>query len=334
MKAQAIIDMVARTMAATVGNRVPILVEGPPGIGKTEAMRQAAEQAGGIVHNPNAEVTDPVDVGGFPRINGGEGASYTRPWIMPPAAEGRPVILFIDEADKMLPSAQAAWLSLVQNREVHGHRLGDNVTVILAANRLQDRTGGHNLIPALRSRVSAVTMETDLNGWCNWAIGAGVAAEVIAFNRFRPDLHHAFDPKRAGAAFPCPRSHVNVSRVLSQRQQGEAEMALIGGAVGEGCGAEYIGFLRTFRSLPSLDGILMNPAAAIVPEEPATLYAVTTGLALRAKEENFGAIAEYAGRLPDEFSVFMIAAAVRRAPSCQTTRAFVNWSAKHAAVLI
>jgi hypothetical protein len=334
MRAQSIIEAIRATMRAPVGNRVPLLIEGPPGIGKTECAHQAAAAEGGYAHNPNAEVTDPVDVGGFPKINGDASASYTRPWIMPAADDSRPAILFVDEADKMLPSAQAAWLSIIQNREVHGHRLGDNVTIVLAANRLQDRTGGHNLIPALRSRVAAVTMETDLDGWCNWALSSGVPVEVIAFNRFRPELHHKFDPKRAGEAFPCPRSHVNVGKIVACGHSREAEAALICGSVGEGCGGEYAGFFQVYRSLPSLDGILLDPAGSIIPEEPATLYAVTTGLAARASEQNFGAVAKYAARLPDEFSVFMIAAAVRKNSALIQTRAFIDWSAKHSAVLI
>jgi hypothetical protein len=334
MKAAAIIEMIVNTAKAPVGNRVPILIEGPPGIGKTETAKQAADILGGIVHNPNAEVTDPVDVGGFPRINGSDAMSYTRPWIMPPAAEDRPVILFVDEADKMLPSAQASWLSVFQNREVHGHKLGDNVTILAAANRTIDRTGGHNLIPALRSRVSAVTAEPDVNGWSQWAMGAGVPTVVVAFNRFRPELHFAFDPKQVGLPFPCPRSHVNVGKIVACGHSAEAEHALVNGTVGEGCGAEYIGFFRVFRSLPSIDGILLAPDSAVVPTDPATLYAVTTALAGRASQQNFGSIVRYGKRLPSEFSVFMVAGAVRREPAVQQTRAFIDWSSENAGVLI
>jgi hypothetical protein len=36
-----------------------------------------------------------------------------------------------------------------------------------------------------------------------------------------------------------------------------------------GVAIEFTGFLRIFRSLPSLDGILLNPATAPIPGEPA-----------------------------------------------------------------
>lgn len=338
LKAAAIIDMIVKTARMPVGNRVPILVEGMPGIGKTECADAAAAQLSGFLHNPNAEVTDPVDVGGFPNITqstAGAAACYTRPWIMPAMGEDRPVILCIDEADKMMPSAQAAWLSLIQARKVHGHSLGDNVTIVLLANRTEDRTGGHELIPALRSRVSAVTMEADVNGWCNWALSAGTVAPVIvAFNRFRPELHCAFNPKDRGKAFPCPRSHVNVAKIVACGHAPATEHALIAGTVGEGCGVEYAAFFKTWRTMPSLDGIILTPDTAPVPSDPGTLYAVATGLAARASQQNFGSIVRYGERMPAEFSVFMVAGAVRKEPSVQTTRGFIDWSSKHADVLI
>lgn len=333
MKSETLIKALRGQIAAPVGNRTPILIEGAPGIGKTECARQAAAAEGATLHNPNAEVTDPIDVGGFPRINGADSATYTRPWIMPALGDVRPAVLFIDEADKMLPSAQAAWLSVIQNREVHGHKLGDNVAIVLAANRASDRAGGHRLITPLRSRVAAVTMETDVEAWSRWALSADVALECVAFNRFRPELHHAFDPKADGA-FPCPRSHVAVSKLLKVGHDCDAERELIIGTVGEGCGVEYLGFLRVWRQLPSPDAIILAPDSAPVPTDPATVYALCGALARKASDTNAGAIFKYLNRLPAEFGVFGVASTVRRTPSIQSTRAFIDWSARNSAVLI
>jgi len=58
------------------------------------------------------------------------------------------------------------------------------------------------------------------------------------------------------------------------------------GGIGRGAAIEFTGFLRVFRSLPSLDGILLNPATAPVPDEPSALCAVATGLARRTTEQN------------------------------------------------
>jgi hypothetical protein len=62
---------------------------------------------------------------------------------------------------------------------------------------------------------------------------------------------------------------------------GDVEFALYEGTVGRGAAIEFTGFLRVFRSLPSLDGILLNPGTAPIPNEPSALCAVATGLARR-----------------------------------------------------
>lgn len=48
----------------------------------------------------------------------------------------------------------------------------------------------------------------------------------------------------------------------------------IAGLVGEGPAAEYTGFKRIFENLPDVEGILMNPAKADVPDDMPILFAL------------------------------------------------------------
>jgi hypothetical protein len=80
--------------------------------------------------------------------------------------------------------------------------------------------------------------------------------------------------------------------------------------------------LRVFRSLPSLDGILLNPGTAPVPDEPSALCAVATGLARRATDQNFAAISDYAGRLACEYGTLLVKSATARVPDLAHHPAF------------
>jgi selenophosphate synthase len=124
-----------------------------------------------------------------------------------------------------------------------------------------------------------------------------------------------------------------VSDVLADTPPAGVEFALYEGTVGRGVAIEFTGFLRVFRSLPSLDGILLNPATAPVPDEPSALCAVATGLARRATEQNFAAIADYAARLAREYGTLLVKSATARLPVLAHHPAFTRWAVANGAAL-
>ncbi|MBM6672193.1 MoxR family ATPase, partial [Phocaeicola coprophilus] len=87
---------------------------------------------------------------------------------------------------------------------------------------------------------------------------------------------------------------------------------LYSGIVGEGAAAEFTGYLKYYRNLPNLDALLMDPKKAKVPEEPATLYALSTGLATKATPDNMERVVQYALRMPAEFQVLLMKDAIVR----------------------
>jgi hypothetical protein len=93
-------------------------------------------------------------------------------------------------------------------------------------------------------------------------------------------------------------------------------------------------FLNIYRNLPDPDAVLLNPEKAAVPSDAATLYAMCGALAHRAGPQSVNSIVKYANRLTDEFSVLLVTDTIRREPTLIKTKAFIEWSAKHAAVLI
>ena len=102
--------------------------------------------------------------------------------------------------------------------------------------------------------------------WILWAQQVGIRREVIAFLRFRPKLLHDFDPLSSGKAFASPRSWAFLSGILDANPDPDVEYELFRGTVGDGAAAEFMGFLRVWRGLPSVEDILANPADALVPD--------------------------------------------------------------------
>jgi hypothetical protein len=104
--------------------------------------------------------------------------------------------------------------------------------------------------------------------------------------------------------------------------------------VGEGAAAEYTGFKRIYESLPDIDAILLSPLDADVPQDPATLYALTGALARKSTKDNFDRVSRYLGRLSPEFNVMCTKDAIKLQPTIKHTRSFVEWASRNAEVLM
>ena len=65
-------------------------------------------------------------------------------------------------------------------------------------------------------------------------------------------------------------------------------------------------FLKIFRNLPDPQYVISPPDKVDIPEEPATLYALTGAVASKATEKNFDNVVKFASRLPDEFNVRLV----------------------------
>ena len=126
----------------------------------------------------------------------------------------------------------------------------------------------------------------DINDWCVWAVGAGIAPEVIAFLRFRPELLCAFDPTADLTNSPLPRTWHQVSKILSLDLPRDLQIPVIQGAVGPGAGVEFVSFLRVWSDMASPDLILTAPDTAAIPTEPSALDAVVTAIAMRVQKDS------------------------------------------------
>ncbi len=325
------LSIVAEALKALIKAGRPGFLWGPPGIGKSDVVRQIAKTLGYTLIDVRAVLLDPVDLRGIPTVTE-DGETRWAPPSFLPKGKGK-YILFLDELNAAPPLVQAACYQLVLDRKIGEYELPKNAIVIAAGNRETDRAVTSRMPSPLANRFIHLNVDVDLEDWVRWALNAGIQTELIAFLRYRPNLLHAFDPQKNEKAFPTPRSWQFVSDVLAVAGD-EIEYELVSGIVGEGAAAELIGFLKIFRSLPDPDMIIMAPDKAEVPSDPATKYAICGALSQKATDQNFDNIVKYSNRLDPEFSVLLVRDAIERDDSLVNTRAFIKWSADHSDVLI
>jgi hypothetical protein len=316
---------VSKALTALLPARRPLYLWGPPGVGKSALVRQAARALGLGLVDVRATLLDPVDLRGLPRLDGDQ-AIWVPPSFLPRDGTG---VLFLDELAQAAPLVQAACLQLTLDRRVGEYELPAGWSVIAASNRSEDRAGTHRLISPLLNRFVHLELDVSAEDWQAWAVANKVAPEVRAFLQYRPALLFQFDPAANPRAFPTPRSWQFVSDVLG-RTADDLVHGVVAGCVGDGPAAEFVGFLKLYRELPDLDAVLARPDSAPVPVEPAVLYALVGALVERCRQAKaaVAAFVAYAIRLPEEFAVLAMRDALAVNPKLAGLPAVQRWIAQ------
>lgn len=305
--------------------RQPLMIWGPPGVGKSDAVRQAAKAEGIGLIDLRLSQMDPVDLRGVP-VPRDSGTEWVTPSILPREGAG---ILFLDELPDSPPSMQGAAAQLILDRRLGEYILPEGWSIVAAGNRKEDRASAGRMPTQVGNRFEHVSIDVDHAAWIDWALRNSVASEVMAFVRFRPALLHAFDPKSHEMAFASPRSWSFASSYLLSKHDREVEHERLCGIIGEGIATEFAGFLRIARNLPDPDAVLAAPDAAIVPDDPATLYALCGALVSRVNGKNTANLIKFAERLTGEFSVMLVNDARLSRPEVAKTQAFAQWAVQH-----
>lgn len=313
--------------------RQPLFIWGAPGIGKSDNVRQAAADMGVSLIDMRLSLLTEVDLRGIPSPTADGTTAWLPPAFLPREGNG---ILFLDEMNLGQPSVLAAAYQLILDRRLGEYTLPDGWLCLAAGNRETDRSNVTRMPAALAARFRHVDLDVELNPWVMWALDHGVSPETVAFLRFRPDLLHSFDPRRQGdeRAHPNPRSWTAYDAWLQRPELEDSHLAEIGaGTVGQAAATERMAFRRLFRDLPSIDSILLNPAAAPVPTNTGTLYALCGALAHKASDNNIDRLMAYLARLGSEWQVITVRDAARRQPSICQTASFIRWAAAHPEII-
>lgn len=337
-------SQVASAINLCIEANQPVMLHGSPGVGKSDVVRQVAAQRGIDMIDLRLSQLDPVDLRGVPSVDHeNKKTTWNAPDFLPTEGKG---ILFLDEINSAAQATAAAAYQLVLDRKLGDYTLPEGWAIVAAGNRASDKAIVNQMSTALKNRFTHVNYEVNNDDWCEWALKNNVAVEVLGFIRFRPMLLNEFEQRsnskeerervqrlKDAQAFATPRSWHFLSKVVGQNPPSEIEYELYSGIVGEGAAAEFMGYLKYYRNLPNLDALLMDPKKAKVPEEPATLYALATGLATKATQDNMERVVQYALRMPAEFQVLLMKDAIVRDTSLTNTKAFNEWAVKNADVM-
>ncbi len=322
---------ISESLKLLIKQKQPVFIWGPPGVGKSQVVKQTAAEMQLEIIDVRAILLDPVDLRGIPKINDKGMSEWCAPSFLPTAGKG---VLFLDELNAAPPLVQAACYQLILDRRIGEYQLPQGWAIIAAGNREQDRAVTHKMPSALSNRFVHIDFTVDFSEWQKWARANNISRKIIDFIEFRPNLLHDFRPEKSDRAFPSPRSWEFASQLIEGGAEGELLEELLCGTIGKAASTEFLGFTRIFDELPDIEEILSKPMQVKLPTDPAILFATCEMVGKSVDIKSAENAISFASRLPDEFSVLLVREAVRNCNEISTLNSFSKWASNHADVLV
>ena len=331
-------------VSAAEGHHTPVMLWGPPGVGKSQMVAQVAGRHAVPVIDIRLSQMEPSDLRGIPfRVE--QRVEWAVPAILPNVERhGLAGVLFLDEITSAPPAVSAAAYQLILDRRLGEYQVPDHWAIFAAGNRQGDRGVTYSMPAPLANRFSHFEVDTHLDDWVAWAYASGIDERIIAFLRFRPELLFDFDPAHNPIAFPSPRSWEFAHRAL-QKFQDEPQLlqGTLQACVGPAAGIEVSAFVNSLDQMPDLDAICAGDEVS-VPREIDLQYAVAAALvgkAMRARagddgQRVIGNVLVYAGRFPQREMGVMLVSDLHRAVGNDLFEvpAFADWASAIADVML
>ncbi len=342
MRPAEITAVIEQEFASTqAGYHTPVMLWGPPGVGKSQIVGQVAEKHGAAIVDIRLSQMEPSDLRGIP-FKSGSKVEWAVPAMLPDAAvHGEAGILFIDEITSAPPSVSAAAYQLILDRRLGEYRVPAHWAIVAAGNRQGDRGVTYSMPSPLANRFSHYEVDVNLDDWAAWAYRHDIDERIIGFLRFRPDLLFDFNPQHNPVAFPSPRSWEFAHRALYKFA--DQPQLLPGGleaCVGKAAGIEVFAFIQSLENLPDIDAILSGDSRQC-PREIDLQYAVATALVTRAVRAGgdpalLGNILQYANCFEQREMGVMLVADLHRAigPPLFAVPQFSEWAQRVGDILV
>ena len=307
-----------------LGNNRNLLIKGRPGIGKSEIIESISKDLGFEFIISHPVVQDPTDYKGMPCVIGDEAKFIPFNDLNKLINATEDTVFFLDDLGQASPSVQAACMQLILAREVNGHKISDKVRFIAATNRKKDKAGVGTFLQPLKSRFTIIELEPDIQGWIDWALGAGMPLELIGAVKYRPQWITEYEPTKDISNVPTPRNIVEIGKFMLDGMPRELLSHAATGRIGVGAASELNAFLGLIDSMPSASDIKINPSTADIPREPSCQYVLTGMLVGHSTPETFSAFCEYITRFDGEYRTLFTTLISEKHPDLCNTEDFIK----------
>jgi hypothetical protein len=295
------------------GKKVPMLVYGTFGVGKSAITRQVAEKIASergriyiewnkcnslekdevfknlakyfvFLDNRLSEM-DTTDSKGIPDVV--KEKNWVE-WIIPswarilenPDSDG---ILFFDEINLATPLIISSCYKIIHDRVVNESKINDNWLIMGCGNKDDDRAYTHDLASPMKDRCCECELTPpSVESWCEWAINGDIDGRIIGFVNWKPSALHNVKYED-GQKYTTERGWERLNTLI----KGETDFAILdlvcGTAIGEGIAREFLAFCKIKDEI-NFDELIKNPSTLKRINDIGVLYFVVSAIAEKYKD--------------------------------------------------
>jgi hypothetical protein len=350
-------------MPALLRSGLSLHLKSSPGVGKSEFIDQVVVDYARALGKPVGvakmfiATASPMDLMGY-MVPGYRGetriSEFTQPiWMqtydgLGLLAEFEHSVLVLEEFGQGEGEVKRASADLFLNHRIGPHKLPANCSVIALSNRNTDRSGVTKDYDFRINREVQYEIQPDATSWEAWANENNVHPIFRAFAMQHPDVVFASKVPDIQGPWCTPRSLMMLERayralggeegvpVFTDKDGRSDPVAFdtAAGTIGMQATAALVTMIRMAMEMPKYVDIIAKPKTTKVPERPDACMLVCYQLAHRCKTDEFGACAEYVQRMPAEFAVLFVRAAVARDTKIVNTKAFGEWTRKNGSLMV
>lgn len=304
-------------------NLVPIVLSSP-GLGKSDIVKQIADQYNLEVIDIRLAQADITDLNGLPRFTK-DRAEFVPFDIFP--LEDTPLpknksgwLIFFDELTSAPRNIQAASYKILLDRQVGNHKLHPDCVLMAAGNRKEDKAVVNIMSSALVSRMIYFTLEPSVQEWMeDFAIPHNLDPRIIAFINAYPEKLNTFDPEKAEESYSCPRTIEFIDRLIKSKSQltgsnklEPEDKILFAGAIGDGVATEFYQFCEVYTKVPKYKDIIADPDKVDVPDDSAMKWASITSLVQNCDKKDSAQFIKYISRFDVSFQIVFLRMLLQR----------------------
>ncbi len=183
MRLERVQELIRRVAEQCV--KVPILLVGPMGVGKSWVVKEAARSLGIRCVDLRLAQHEPGDLIGLPRTEGGKTIWACPSWWPEPGSRG---ILFLDELNRAPQDVRQAVFQLVTEWRLHTHELPPGWVIVSAINPDSGDYQVESLDIAMLRRFCQIKVVANSVEWIRWARGYGITPGIVEFVKAHPDM--------------------------------------------------------------------------------------------------------------------------------------------------
>ena len=205
----------------------PVLLMGPPGIGKTAILSQLAQEEHiGLAaytmthHTRQSALGLPVIVGRTAAGKTFRATEYTMSEIIASVYEQMEKtglhegILFLDEINCVSETLMPAILQMLQNKTFGVHSLPEGWLIVAAGNPPRYNQSARSFDMATLDRVRCIELEPSLAAWQPYAAASGVHPAVLSYLRLHPEHFFLCSASAEAGEFATARGWEELSALL------------------------------------------------------------------------------------------------------------------------